>query len=1050
MAIASMQASRSAKSSASVNPMAKRFHGRLKVDATFCPTDVEDLFSTVDWEVRSAQIKGENGELIFEQTNCEVPSFWSQLATNVICSKYFYGEVGTPEREYSVKQLVHRVARTIADWGLEDGYFASAQDGERFYRDLAWLCLHQHGAFNSPVWFNVGLYHQYGVTGAKCNWRWDAVTRNVVQPENPYEFPQGSACFIQRVEDNMEDIMELARSEAMLFKFGSGTGTDLSTLRSHREKLAGGGKPSGPLSFMRVYDQVAAVVKSGGKTRRAAKMQSIKVWHPDVMEFIECKWKEEQKARCLIEKGGYEANFNGEAYSSIMFQNANLSVRVTDDFMQAVERNEDWTTHWVTNPEQPGPTYPAREVVNRMAECAWHCGDPGVQYDTTINRWHTCPNSGRINASNPCSEYMFLDDTACNLASINLMKFRKPDGVFDAERFKAACRVFFIAQEILVDHASYPTQDIARNSHLFRPLGLGYSNLGSLLMSEGTPYDSAAGRGVCGAVTALLHGAANLTSSELSEAVGPFDEYEKNREPMLHVMQMHRDAVDEINGECPSYLVDAARRTWDDVLAAGRVHGFRNAQATVLAPTGTISFMMDCDTTGIEPDIALVKYKQLAGGGMLKIVNQTVPLALKTIGYDEPTIGSILAYINERDTIEGSPDLKPEHLGVFDCAFSPRNGKRSIAWQAHVLMMAAAQPFLSGAISKTVNMPRETTPEDIAKAYVDGWKFGLKALAIYRDGSKESQPLSTSSEGQKAAAAAAAIAAKPKRERLPDTRQSITHKFNVAGHEGYVTVGLYKDGRPGELFITMAKEGSTIGGLMDAFGTAVSMSLQYGVPLEDYVRKFSHMRFEPQGYTKNPDIRIAKSLIDYIFRWLGNTFLPGFKEASQGITPGKEDEPGERGGASSAGSQESGVGSQGKPIKPRRAPSATTDGLVAEAGTAPKTKSASDKSKGETATLTAPSPQSPAPTRNGHSNGHANGNGNGQANGHGIGNGEFNFQLLSRAGVLMKDGGPTTARSEQFADFQSDAPACDNCGAITVRNGNCYLCHNCGSSMGCS
>ena len=1057
MATANVTASRPVKSapSNSTSSSAKRFHGRLKVDATFCPTDVDDLFSTVDWEVRSSQIKGENGELIFEQTNCEVPSFWSQLATNVICSKYFYGEVGTPEREYSVRQLVHRVARTIADWGLEDGYFASAADGERFYRELAWLCLHQHGAFNSPVWFNVGLYHQYGVTGSKCNWRWDEQARDVVQPENPYEFPQGSACFIQRVEDNMEDIMELARSEAMLFKFGSGTGTDLSTLRSHREKLAGGGKPSGPLSFMRVYDQVAAVVKSGGKTRRAAKMQSIKVWHPDVMEFIECKWKEEQKARVLIEKGGYEANFNGEAYSSIMFQNANLSVRVTDDFMQAVERNEDWTTHWVTNAEQPGPTYPAREVVNRMAECAWHCGDPGVQYDTTINNWHTCPNSGRINASNPCSEYMFLDDTACNLSSINLMKFRKSDGVFDADRFKAACRIFFIAQEILVDHASYPTEDIARNSHLFRPLGLGYSNLGSLLMSEGTSYDSDAGRGVCGAVTALLHGAANLTSSELAEAVGPFDEYEKNRDPMLRVMQMHRNAVDEINSECPSYLVDAARRTWDDVLAAGRVHGFRNAQATVLAPTGTISFMMDCDTTGIEPDIALVKYKQLAGGGMLKIVNQTVPLALKTIGYDEPTIGSILAYINEHDTIEGSPDVKPEHLGVFDCAFSPRNGERSIRWQAHILMMAAAQPFLSGAISKTVNMPRETTPEDIAKAYVDGWKLGLKALAIYRDGSKESQPLSTSSEGQKAAAAAA-IAAKPRRERLPDTRQSITHKFNVAGHEGYITVGLFPSkpgelGRPGELFITMAKEGSTIGGLMDAFGTAVSMSLQYGVPLEDYVRKFSHMRFEPQGYTKNPDIRIAKSLIDYIFRWLGNTFLPGFKEASLGMSPGKDDENGERterAGSSPTptignGGQETGDGGQGSTIKPRPP--------IAEGGTVPKTKPATEKSQGETATLAPPTSSIKHPASNGHANGHANGTANGHGNGSvSKGNAEFNFQLLSRAGVLVKDGGPTTARSEQFADFQSDAPACDNCGAITVRNGNCYLCHNCGSSMGCS
>lgn len=1029
-----------AKKTSAITPATKRFHGRLKVDATFCPTDVDDLFSTVDWEVRAAQIKGEKGELIFEQTNCEVPTFWSQLATNVICSKYFYGEVGTPQREYSVRQLVHRVARTIADWGLEDGYFASAADGERFYRELAWLCLHQHGAFNSPVWFNVGLYHQYGVSGAKCNWRWDEQVRDVVQPENPYEFPQGSACFIQHVDDNMEDIMELARSEAMLFKFGSGTGTDLSTLRSHREKLAGGGKPSGPLSFMRVYDQVAAVVKSGGKTRRAAKMQSIKVWHPDVMEFIECKWKEEQKARVLIEKGGYEANFNGEAYSSIMFQNANLSVRVTDDFMEAVERNEDWTTHWVTDPKQPGPTYPAREIMDRMADCAWHCGDPGVQYDTTINRWHTCPNSGRINASNPCSEYMFLDDTACNLASINLMKFRRADGTFDADRFKAACRIFFIAQEILVDHASYPTRDIAKNSHLFRPLGLGYSNLGSLLMSTGTPYDSDEARGVCGAVTALLHGAANLASAELAEAVGPFAEYDTNSEPMLRVMQMHRDAVDEINEECPEPLRDAARRVWDDVLAAGVVHGFRNAQATVLAPTGTISFMMDCDTTGIEPDIALVKYKQLAGGGMLKIVNQSVPQVLKTIGYDEPQIGSILAYIDEKDTIEGAPHIKDEHLAVFDCAFTPRNGKRSIAWQAHVLMMAAAQPFLSGAISKTVNMPREVTAEDIAKAYFDGWKLGLKALAIYRDGSKESQPLSTSTEGDRAAANAVA---KPRRERLEDTRQSITHKFSVAGHEGYITVGLFPDGRPGELFITMAKEGSTIGGLMDAFGTSVSMSLQYGVPLEDYVRKFSHMRFEPQGYTKNPDIRIAKSLIDYIFRWMGNTFLPGYKEASQGVLPGDSSTP------------PVGVDDSGYALPAMGAKTPETKGLakdvkprppVAEKW-GPKADGGKKKSDGSATATLAPSPQSPAPK-----NGHANGNGNGHANGHsnGNGHGEISAALLARAGVMLKDAGPNTARSEQFADFQSDAPACDNCGSITVRAGNCYLCHNCGSSMGCS
>jgi ribonucleoside-diphosphate reductase alpha chain len=1046
MATADIQA-RGPKS-ASSSAMNKHFHGRLKIDAKFCPTNVDDLFSTVDWEVRSAQIKGENGELIFEQTNCEVPSFWSQLATNVICSKYFYGEVGTAEREFSVKQLVHRVARTIADWGLEDGYFASPQDGERFYRELAWLCLHQHGAFNSPVWFNVGLYHQYGVTGTKCNWRWDSRIQDVSQPENPYEFPQGSACFIQHVADNMEDIMELARSEAMLFKFGSGTGTDLSTLRSHREKLSGGGRPSGPLSFMRVYDQIAAVVKSGGKTRRAAKMQSIKVWHPDVMEFIECKWKEEQKARCLIEKGGYESNFNGEAYSSIMFQNANLSVRVTDDFMQAVERNEDWTTRWVTNAEQPGPTYPAREIMNRMAECAWNCGDPGVQYDTTINRWHTCPNSGRINASNPCSEYMFLDDTACNLSSINLMKFRKPDSTFDCERFQAACRIFFIAQEILVDHASYPTRDIARNSHLFRPLGLGYSNLGSLLMTAGMPYDSDAGRGVCGAVTAMLHGAANLTSAELSEAVGPFDPYEMNREPFLRVMQMHRDAVDEINPECPEYLREAATRVWDQVLSAGPVHGFRNAQATVLAPTGTISFMMDCDTTGIEPDIALVKYKQLAGGGMLKIVNQTVPLALSTAGYDQPQIGSILAYIDEHDTIEGSPDLKEEHLPIFDCAFMPRNGKRSIAWQAHILMMAAAQPFLSGAISKTVNMPRESTPDDIAKSYFDGWKLGLKALAIYRDGSKESQPLSTSTEGQKAAAAQIA---KPRRERLPDTRQSVTHKFNVSGHEGYITVGLFPDGRPGELFITMAKEGSTIGGLMDAFGTSVSMSLQYGVPLEDYVRKFSHMRFEPQGYTKNPDIRIAKSLIDYIFRWLGITFLPGYKEASMGVLP--SDLKIGDGSSAKHSANDLPVSDDSETNlptmsakKPTGSPKSTSGGTGSAAGartTAPGSAGGT-KSSGTAIKQKAPSPQSPAP--NGRSNGHsANGNG------HAKPATDVSAQILARAGVLVKGAdGPNTARSELFADFQSDAPACDNCGAITVRNGNCYLCHNCGSSMGCS
>jgi ribonucleoside-diphosphate reductase alpha chain len=984
----------------------------LEIRSTFCPAAVDSPFDTTEWELRTAAIKGEDGKVLFEQPACEIPAAWSQLATNVVVSKYFYGEIHTPEREHSVRQLVHRVARTIADWGIKDGYFKTREDGENFYRDLAWLCVHQHGAFNSPVWFNVGLHHEYGVKGAPCNWRWDEAKRDVVMPDNPYEYPQGSACFIQSVRDNMEDIMELARSEAMLFKFGSGTGTDLSTIRSQREKLAGGGKPSGPLSFMRVYDQVAAVVKSGGKTRRAAKMQSLKVHHPDIMEFIECKSREEKKARVLIEKGGYDANFNGEAYSSILFQNANLSVRLSDEFMEAVDRNDTWTTRWVTDPSKAGPSFKATEVLERMAECAWQCGDPGVQYDTTINRWHTCPNSGRINASNPCSEYMFLDDTACNLASINLMKFRRPDGSFDVERFTAACRVFFVAQEILVDHASYPTARIARNSHLYRPLGLGYSNLGSLLMADGLAYDSDAGRGLCGALTAILHGAANRTSAELAAAVGPFEGFPANREPMLKVMQMHRDAVEGIDPACPQHLHDAARKIWEDVLAGGRAHGYRNAQATVLAPTGTISFLMDCDTTGIEPDIALVKYKQLAGGGMLKIVNQTVPLALRTLGYDEPAVEAILAYVNDKDTIEGAPGLKSEHLAVFDCAFKPRLGERSIAWEAHVKMMAAAQPFLSGAISKTVNMPRETTPADIARAYQEGWRMGLKALAIYRDGSKESQPLSTSTEGDKAAAKAATAA--PRRERLPDTRRSVTHKFNVGGHEGYITVGLYDDGRPGELFITMAKEGSTIGGLMDAFGTAVSMSLQYGVPLEVYVKKFSHTRFEPWGYTKNPDIPVAKSLVDYLFRWMGTQFIPGYREANR---------PSGDGGGGEAAAGE-GSESESKPAATK------ASGLAGGQGK-PKVEATGNRGRhpgGNGAAV------KPAAVRN-VSTVSADA-----------------AAVLERAGLRMADDPLASAvdRQSQFATFQIDAPACDNCGAITVRNGNCYLCHNCGNSMGCS
>jgi ribonucleoside-diphosphate reductase alpha chain len=973
----------------------------LKVDPLFCPQDVSCPFSTVEWETRKAAIKDDSGKALFEQTDCEIPKSWSQLATNVVVSKYFYGEPGTEQREKSVKQLIHRVTRTITDWGMDDGYFDSAEDGERFYRELSWLCLHQYGSFNSPVWFNVGLFHQYGVSGAKCNWHFDRELGEVTQPENPYEFPQGSACFIQSVDDNMEDIMRLATSEAMLFKFGSGTGTDLSTIRSSREKLSGGGKPSGPLSFMRVYDQIAAVVKSGGKTRRAAKMQSLKVWHPDIMEFIECKWKEEKKAHVLIEKGGYESNFNGEAYSSILFQNANLSVRVTDEYMEAVRDNRKWKTQWVSKKAGgDAPEYEAREILNRMAECAWQCGDPGVQYDTTINRWHTCPKSGRINASNPCSEYMFLDDTACNLASINLMKFRLEDGTFDVARFTAACRLFFIAQEILVDHASYPTDRIALNSHLFRPLGLGYSNLGSLMMAGGLAYDSDAARGICGSITALLHGSANLASAEMAAVVGPFAGYETNREPMLNVMRMHRDAVEKIEESGPAYLKSAARNLWDRVLASGKANGFRNAQATVLAPTGTISFMMDCDTTGIEPDIALVKYKQLAGGGSMKIANRTVPMALESMGYSKEAIDAITKYVESRDTIEGAPELKDEHLPVFDCAFRPANGVRSIPWQAHVLMMAAAQPFLSGAISKTVNMPNDVTPKDIADAYFWGWELGLKAIAIYRDGSKQSQPLNTTSEADKKAAKGETkvvekIVYKARRERLPDTRQSVTHKFSIAGHEGYINVGLYPDGRPGEVFITMAKEGSTIGGLMDSFGTAISISLQYGVPLEVLVNKFSHTRFEPMGHTTNPDIRIAKSVVDYIFRWLGITFLAGYREASMGQLKSAEPTP-------------------AAPVADKKPAAETSKSPV----------------NGNTAEVAATEYQTTA---------------------------RFNSNLvdtstLERAGVAIAPSGGASHgnRSEQFARFQSDAPSCDNCGSITVRNGNCYLCHNCGNSMGCS
>jgi ribonucleoside-diphosphate reductase alpha chain len=880
-------------------------------------------FDQIEWDRRTAEITDDSGKAVFKQENVEVPKFWSQLATKVVCSKYFYGDPQKAgEREYSVRQLIHRVTRTIADWGVADGYF-SAKDGEVFYDELTWLCLNQFGAFNSPVWFNVGLYHQYGVGkhSDRGNWFWDRKAKEARRASTAYEYPQGSACFIQSVQDNMENIMELAYSEAMLFKYGSGTGTDLTPIRSSKEKLSGGGRPSGPMSFLKVYDQVANVVKSGGKTRRAAKMNTIRDWHGDVEEFITAKMKEEKKAWALIEQG-YDGSFNGEAYGSVMYQNENLSVRVSDEFMQAAVDGRPWQTRSITTGKVLEEK-DASKLLDLISEGTWVCGDPGLQYDGAIQKWHTCKGTEPIHSTNPCSEYVFLNNTACNLASLNLMKFKKADGGFDVERFKAAVRIYITAQEILVDNASYPTKDIAENSHIFRTLGLGYANLGSLIMSYGLAYDSNEGRALAGALTSIMTGEAYRQSAEISSIMGAFDGYEDSRcagvakplakdnvASMLGVIRQHRDAVEGIQPSRDfAYLKDEARRSWDRALERGHEVGYRNAQVTVLAPTGTIAFLMDCDTTGIEPDIALVKYKLLAGGGMLKIVNRTVPEALRRLGYSASEIASIEKHIEIHDTIEDvtaddgavvASGLKPEHLSVFDCAFKAFKGKRSIHYKAHLGMMAAAQPFISGAISKTVNLPNEATVADIRNAYVDAWKIGLKCVAIYRDGSKRSQPLNTKKSSDKAAVAAPdtntlelrvaeletevtrlrEVAGHPSRRRLPDTRAAYTHKFEIAGHEGYMTVGVFEDGQPGELFVTMAKEGSTIGGLMDTIGALTSMALQYGVPLDGLVRKFAHQRFEPSGFTRNPDIRSASSVIDYVFRWMACQFIQGYREAT--------------------------------------------------------------------------------------------------------------------------------------------------------------------------
>ncbi len=997
-------------------PDTRQLSRGLTIDRVFSTEGVHP-FDSVVWEKRDAVIKNHTGKAIFEQKGVEFPASWSQLATNVVASKYFYGDLARSGehpaqggRENSLKQLVHRVTRTISDWGVQQGYFATKEDGERFYDELTWLCVNQYGSFNSPVWFNVGLYHQYGVhdTGGKTIYAWDFKKKQVVNAD-PYERPQASACFIISVEDSIDDIWQLMSESARLFKYGSGVGADWSKLRSSREKLSGGGTPSGPVSFMRVQDATGGTIKSGGKTRRAAIMQTLKVWHPDVMDFVVAKQEEEKKAWALIEQG-YDGSFNGPAYGSVAFQNVNQSVRVTDEFMEAAEKNEKYALRAVTDGNVVDEVN-AHDILYKIAEGTYICGDPGVQYEDTIQRWHTCKNSGPINSSNPCSEYMFLDNSACNLASLNLRKFQREDGSFDVERFRAASRIFITAMEILVDNAGYPSESIARNSHEYRPLGLGFANLGALLMAMGIPYDSDEGRAVAGAIMAIEHCEAYARSAEIAAnpKIGPFDGYSENEEPMLEVMRMHQAAVENIHPSCPQYLLEAARESAARMVALGERHGYRNAQATVLAPTGTIAFMMDCDTTGIEPDIALVKYKLLAGkgDGMLKIVNQTVKDALKQLGYTEDERKAILEYIDANDTIEGAPHLKEEHLPVFDCAFKPFKGQRAVHYSGHLKMMAAVQPFISGAISKTVNMPEASTVEEIMDAYAQGWKLGLKAVAIYRENSKRSQPLATTKGGNtkgKTEAAAAEVSGdgavkdkepelvrviekevekivyKPIRKRLPDERPSITHKFSIAGHEGYLTIGLYPDTQmPGEIFITMAKEGSTVSGMMDAFATSISIALQYGVPVEDLCNKFCHMRFEPSGFTNNKQIPIAKSLMDYIFRYLALKFL----------------------GTSAVAEEET--------ISPSEAVAQVVD----------RSGPAYDQVQME---MSFDKPVDPPSALVG--------------------------QTVEAFLATADRTAPTVGQKSAFTS-QEDAPSCPSCGSITVRAGSCYSCPNCGSTTGC-
>jgi len=1051
----------------------------------------------VQWERRTAAITDAAGKTIFEQKDVEVPVDWSMTATNIVASKYLHGQIGTSERETGVRQLVGRVAETIRDWGLAGGYFATPEDAAIFHDELVHLLVTQKAAFNSPVWFNVGCDRLEPNSDAQ-NWHWNQHTCAVEFSVTGYRKPQCSACFINAVDDSLDSILTLAKTEGMLFKWGSGTGTNLSTIRGSNETLSGGGTASGPLSFMRGFDAFAGVIKSGGKTRRAAKMVILNVDHPDIIDFIECKAKEEAKAWALMREG-YDGSSgpDSEAYSSIFFQNANNSVRVNDEFMRAVEKDAEFSTRTVKD-GKPVKNYKARDIMKKIAEATWQCGDPGMQYDSTINRWHTSKNTARINASNPCSEYMFLDNSACNLASFNLLKFVTPAGTFDIPAYRAAIDVLITAMEILVDNSGYPTEAIAKNSHDYRPLGLGYANLGALLMAFGLPYDSDAGRDFAATLTAIMCGEAYLQSARIAEKCpalasatpqtagansdngGACPGYYINREPFLDVIRMHRAEVNNIGKSktagdrtfaVPQFddLLHASRDCWDQALAHGEKHGYRNSQVTVLAPTGTIGFMMDCDTTGIEPDLALVKYKKLVGGGMIKIVNNTVPTALFKLGYNNAQVDAIVSYIDATGTIEGAPGIKPEHLAVFDCSFKPAKGTRSIHYMGHVRMMAATQPFLSGAISKTVNLPHDCSLDDIAEAYLESWRLGLKAVAVYRDGSKGAQPLNVSdgakakdikgaganaelstaadrvlaafASGHKPAeadvktletkvaekveVAAKSIAAatnaftaalataerstsseslsdqqappRAVRHRLPEERASLTHKFSIAGHEGYITVGLYPNGQPGEIFIRMAKEGSTVSGLMDSFATAASLALQHGVPLRVLCEKFAHSRFEPSGWTGNEHIGYAKSIMDYIFRWLQLRFLSGQQlSLFAGLAPA----------ASAPNPDVILSGDEGGVKDPRLSPEQHTPTRGMGSASAPQGGIAP-----EPGSLSASSFQLPTAEDRG-------------------------LYHASDAMRSMYDMG--------------DAPSCHTCGAIMVRNGSCYRCMSCGSTSGCS